>query len=398
MPLPKFNYFLYHPDTPALPGNEIWERPLPMNRKNIQKAGNSFPTHGDYFFAARSFLEKNRFGNLLSALCQCTEQSVSPEDICEINIFLEKHGEFYHPARVEVSVRPPQGMISGDVFSFVLNAAVSDTGRDYIRNEYHFLEKLNTDFSGSFLPRVYARGAGLSEKSLEIPMFLGEWFDGYHEFHISRNEQEKMGICVWDTAKGNFFLPRDVTKDVYRQAGRILTFYYNMETGEQIYPWHHAAGDFVIRFDKARGIGLKLITVRKYLSSFENKADDIASLMERLLVFLCNLSMRIRLDRLDGIGDMAWADEIAVWGMLDGFFESLASKPSPDFLPAPADLCFRAYLSSCTQAYLYELCEALVDTCNPQSPEVPVMKKYLKEHAAALYRAISLNISEISDE
>jgi hypothetical protein len=43
----------------------------------------------------------------------------------------------------------------------------------------------------------------------------------------------------------------------------LLTAYYNIDTGEQIFPWHHAAGDFVVT-PLAEGFPVKLIAVRGY--------------------------------------------------------------------------------------------------------------------------------------
>ena len=101
-------------------------------------------------------------------------------------------------------------------------------------------------------------------------MFLGEWFEGYNEFHISLDPaDEKHKIIVWDHEHGNYFLSTDQTKALYRQAAKILTCYYNVETFEQISSWHHAAGDFVLKCQNDE-IDLKLITVRQYRPMFGN--------------------------------------------------------------------------------------------------------------------------------
>lgn len=76
-----------------------------------------------------------------------------------------------------------------------------------------------------------------------------------------------------------------------------MTCYYNAETFEQIFPWHHAAGDFVIKLQK-NNMKMKLITVRQYAPMLENKNEtaknntdsDIYLMLEAMLVFFLNLS------------------------------------------------------------------------------------------------------------
>jgi len=217
---------------------------------------------------------------------------------------------------------------------------------------------------------------------------------GYNEFHISFDpEDEKHKIVVWDYVNGNYFLTTDQATNLYRQAARILTCYYNVETFEQISSWHHAAGDFVLKCRNDK-IGVKLITARQYRPMFENnginKDPDMELILEALLVFFLNLTVRMRLDRLGGVGEIVWSDDTSVDGILKGFFESLALKTSNVSLPEPLIDCFRNHLLSCSQSDLFGLSQAMVDAYNPQSPEIPVIKKNLKRHVKILFNAIKM--------
>ena len=58
-------------------------------------------SHGDYFTAVRNFLEQDGYEIITRAVSQQTRRDITSEEIEEIRIFLEKHGEFYHPARIE---------------------------------------------------------------------------------------------------------------------------------------------------------------------------------------------------------------------------------------------------------------------------------------------------------
>ncbi|MCK5195868.1 MAG: hypothetical protein KAQ71_18795, partial [Desulfobulbaceae bacterium] len=290
-------------------------------------------------------------------------------------------------ARIEANV-------NGDVVSFVVNVAVSCAGKESIQREYNILQRLNSNFPFSFLPKVYGKAMADTKKNLKVSMFLGEWFKGFNEFHISKDpSDEKERIIVWDTERGNFFLTDEQTLALYRQAAMILTCYYNIETFEQISPWHHAAGDFVIKLFNNK-VKARLVTVRQYAPMFEkNEMEDQDKgadlILEALLVFFLNLSIRMRLDRLDGVEKIVWSDDVAVEGTLQGFFQGLALKPSVDLLQDSVVDCFRKHLLSCSQADLFDLSQAMVNAYNPRAPEVPVIKHNLQNHVMILYKSIN---------
>lgn len=388
---PRFNYFLSHKKNPVKKYSQIWSTPLPLNRHQAGEhlrleAGISI-SHGDYFCAARDFLKKNSFEIVTRAISQRLHRNINTEEIKEINICLEKYGEFYHPARIET-------VADWKEILFVLNVAISNAGNESMQREYRLLQKLNREFPFSFIPKVYGQGQICSKSNLQIRMFLGEWFEGFNEFHISRDPIDKINrINVWDPEKGNFFLTAEQTLEIYSQAAMILTCYYDVETLEQIYPWHHAAGDFVIKLINDK-IDVRLVTVRQYASMFEeNEMEDQDQgadlILEALLVFFLNLSIRMRLDRLDGVGEIVWSDNIAVEGTLKGFFEGLALKPPIDLLPLPLVDCLQKHLLSCSQADLFDLSQAIVNAYNPKAPEVPVIKHNLQSHVMILYKSIN---------
>jgi hypothetical protein len=384
---PHISYFISHRELPVTKNSDVWQKPLPLSRNLSVKQDKIFTSHGEYFCAVRTYFENTGFEIISRALSQRLRQMVKPGDIREIRIYLEKHGEFYHPARIE-TIAGRQNM------SFVLNVAVSEAGIQNIREEYHYLKKLNDEFPISFLPRVYGVGEVRTSVNRKIRMFLGDWFEGYHEFHISEDPfDQKTKILVWNDPNNRFYLSPRQSEELYRQVARILTYYYNVESFEQIFHWHHAAGDFVVRIDNT-GLDVKLITVRRYGPLFHNSvelintANNVELILQALLIFFLNLSIRMRLDRLDGVGDVIWADHLAVQSTLTGFLEGLALKPRISLMPDSIDRCFIYYLSACTKKDLYDLGKAAGNTFNRQAPEVPVVKKHLKAHVEALSQAI----------
>ena len=96
----------------------------------------------------------------------------------------------------------------------------------------------------------------------------------------------------------------------------------------------------------------------------------------------------MRLDRIDGVGEIVWSDPGAVQSTVEGLFDGLALKPAEPILPAAVDVCFKYYLSLCSQEDLYELSESILQTLHRAAPEVPVIRQHLAEHIRMLFQSI----------
>ena len=147
---PQFKYFLSPQKDPVQKDSQVWSTPLPLNRQQAAEplrpeTGISI-SHGDYFCAAGDFLGRNRFEIVTRAASQHLCRKIQLDEIKEINICLEKHGEFYHPARIEA-------VLKGVSIPFVLNVAVSEAGLNCIQKEYRLLKKLDANFSFSLVPQ-----------------------------------------------------------------------------------------------------------------------------------------------------------------------------------------------------------------------------------------------------
>lgn len=390
--MPRFKYFLSNVKNPVQKGNPIWSAPIPLNRQQSANAfesnGDIFINHGDCFLAAKDFLERDRYAVITQSISQHLHRNITSQEIEEIKIILDKHGAFYHPAKIEIVLKDVQ-------IPLVLNVAVTDVGKQCAQREYRLLKELNTQHPDSFIPKVYALGNVFTKMDqVETRMFLGEWFEGFNEFHMSLDPDDKeYKIIVWDHEHGNFFLTPHQTMELYRKAAKILTYYYNIETFEQIFSWHHAAGDFVLKCQED-DIKLKLVTVRQYRSMFEKSfaSEPINSdpdlILEALLVFFFNMAIKMRIDRLDGVGDIVWSDDVALKGILKGFFEALALKPLICAFAESLSDCFRQHLLSSSRADFFDLNHAIVHTYPSQAPEVPVIRQHLGKHVEDLYNAI----------
>jgi hypothetical protein len=390
--MPRFKFFLSSRNDPVIEDDFIWSTPIPLSRQQSANAfesnGAIFINHGDCFLAARDFLERDRYEIITQSVSQYLHGNITPDEIEEIRIYLDKHGEFYHPAKVEAVLQAVK-------IPFVLNVAVTDVGKQCAQREYRILKRLDTQYPDSFIPKVYALGNVFKKMDqVETRMFLGEWFEGFNEFHMSLDPSDgKYKIIVWDHEHGNFFLTPHQTMELYRHTAKILTYYYNVETFEQIFSWHHAAGDFVLKCQEDV-IELKLVTVRQYRSMYENTIvsesmePDSELILEALLVFFLNMAIKMRIDRLDGVGEIVWSDDVALKGILKGLFEALALKPNISVFSESLDNCFRKHLLSCSGEDFFDLNCGIVQTYPLQAPEIPVIRQHLGKHVEDLYNAI----------
>jgi hypothetical protein len=167
----------------------------------------------------------------------------------------------------------------------------------------------------------------------------------------------------------------------------ILTAYYNPATFEQIFAWHHAAGDFVVKQASGR-IDVKLVTVRKYAPLFTGVEADTEAIFQTLLLFLLNMSIRMRLDRLDGIGQFVWAGTQAVRGTLLGFLDGLALQARHQLIPEQLAQYAREYIKALPKNELHDLLSAIVGRYHPQMPELDLIRSQLSSHATAIKDAI----------
>ena len=388
MAAPRFEYFLETLGHPVEPGHPVWLRPLPMTRHGLDEPvppglrPDASISVGDYFQAVRAFLEGSGRDAFVRSLTRWGGDASAAETVL---IFLAKHGEYYHPARVITEIK-------GVVFRWVVNVAVSTAGISLLFKEFALLEKLGREFPVSYVPEVYGAGEVDGGRGRTLAMFLGQWFSGFHEFHLTRDATsgEEGALVVWDPENGRCQLNTAQAQAVYYQVARIHTHYLRLTDFVGIGAWHHAAGDFVVRLREDHP-EVRLITVREYLPLFRTRpatGDSVRSIklyLEALLIFLLNLSIRTRLDRLDGTGDLAWSDSIAVQATVAGLLDSLAERTAPFELPLPMELLFRRYLAACSKDDLLALCMAIAEkNYAPGSLEFSLLGTCLEEHAAEL--------------
>jgi hypothetical protein len=223
-------------------------------------------------------------------------------------------------------------------------------------------------------------------------MFLGDWFDGFHEFHLtSTNGEIEPGIVVWDGQAAPCLLSEKQEAALYRNMAMILTACYDPVTTHQIFPWHHAAGDFVVRLEKER-TAVKLITVRDYRPMNRSGATPTNEdeMLNMLQAFFLHLTLRMRLDRIDGVSEVAWAPDRCLTPVIEGFFQGLDLTARLNGFPEAFPRFFGQYLKQQCEADLRDRTEKITKSVfDRHSEERRVIEANLTHHAGTVSRLLA---------
>ena len=345
-----------------------------------------FLTLRDYFEAIKEFLLKDQGEPLVRVLEERLNKEIGLDSIHEILIRSEKHGALYHLASVEIFVDKKQT-------KFAVSTAFSERGKEWITNEYEVLNLLNSSFKLPYLPNVHLKGemkcqAG-NGKHETVSMLLSEWFEEYHEWHLSIDENNNdQKLFIWDFQNGNRYASKEEAFEIFRQASKILTLYYDTKNFNQIYPWHHAAGDFIVKTGD-RSIDVRLTTVREYQSIMNYLSEETVNPMIAIVYFFLNLTIRMRLDKLDGLGETVCAGDFSVNATTEGFFDAIRIMESEGryHLGRPKDLL--SLLKSFGEEEIRGLFHPLVDWYREgDTSEFRVIQANLRSHVNLLYHAL----------
>ncbi|RJQ65453.1 MAG: hypothetical protein C4519_28010 [Desulfobacteraceae bacterium] len=357
--------------------------PLPSERSTSLTAdtgGAAVITYGDYFTAVCDYLSQQHMAAPRAAAARLLGNPVSLERFTSIRIHLIKHGAFYHPALVTLK-------LDRICIPWALNVAVSTQGRKQLSVEVESLRKLNREFPEKWVPQIYHSGSGCAPGHPPIPMFSSQWFTGFHELHrCAADTPAQQQWQVWDSDHGPWRLDRAQVADFYRQALYILTCYFDPHTLNAILDWHHAAGDFIVQ-KNGPGLEVRLITVRRYARLFHlhaHEAIDLEFLMDAWAVFLMRTSLWMRLDRLDGVGELVWADDQTVAPMWQGFVQGIRRVAQRNAFPEAFIEAAMGYLAGHSAETWMDLGSEIIERFPAGLPEAVLMKRNLGRHAARL--------------
>jgi hypothetical protein len=266
-------------------------------------------TYGEYFTAIVRMLVRDdqAVPRMLAGSRGCP---TSPDKMV---LRAEKHGALYHPASLEmVWMQGAEDKVE-DGFRprFAVLTAISPRGRDALRREALVLESLRQTSGGALLPQPLAFRDEEAVTFLVVP-----WFSGFHEFHVAKDG----GFSLWDHDQGIRRLGAEQAREVFFQAGRILTLCLDPVTGACGHPWSHAAGDFIVRWDD-NGVQVRLTTIRGHGPLIETENP-----LSAMLAFVLDLALRMRLDRVEGVGGWGWLDQELMQAALSGFYAAVGER------------------------------------------------------------------------
>jgi hypothetical protein len=364
---------------------DLLDSPLPLDHTEFKGALQSFWTYQLYFKAIQEVLAKDSYKWLLEAAKRQLALPIGPSDLQKIFIYSEKHGNWYHPCKIEV-------ITSQGCARFALNVALTERGRAVMSQEIRALKYLAASFTFPWLPTIYYYEESVTipiianeNQALSLSLFLAQWFEGFHEFHLSLDPTDGLiKMILWDGSPKPNYLSKRQSGNVYFEISKILTLYYNHRNYDQIFPWYHGAGDFVVKLDGER-IEIRLITARQYGPLAD---PEEMSVEEALVFFFLNLSLRMRLDRLDGVGKIAWAGEDCLISTWEGFQEALRIEEKQGSLIPGFRKAFLKDLSRFSVEKLTERFQELLDSYNPNAPDLPVIKKNFVSHINQVFEVI----------
>jgi len=350
------------------------ERPAFCNeRLPGEQPGGAEPwTYGAYLGTVARLLSRNSFNVLKKILKRQPRPAPELEDASDIRLISEKHGAICCVSCLQIQ-------FVGDIRSFAVNCAFSAEQQAFIGVEVKLLSALHSRFGLPFLPLPF-----VSAGAPGLKLFVAEWFENHQEFHLAGGSAGDPSMAVWGQDGRRRLLDREKTIELYAQASEILTSYLDSRSFSQIYPWHHAAGDFVID-DSRNPPSLRLTTVRGYRPLLSRKSGSKDRMLGSLHYFV-NLSIRMRIDRLDGTGELAWAGPECLAGVIRGFAAAWQEKGKKGGLPEAEEI-FALFLALSPDQRL-DFCGAVAEAGLVEADEGNFLCPRLPGHVAELSDAL----------
>ncbi len=338
----------------------------------------------NYFQSLKEILSWNDGEPLRTALAEIEGHSVAPDALNSVTLESIKHGAFYHVARVEVETS------SGDRHAFALNTAVTPTARKALDREWLTLRALSASPVKGYIPRCFWKGGGECSDLHGVPVrfacFLAQWFEGFHEWHfVPFEEGRSHRIQVWDGTEGGRILSKRDAGSVLATAARILTLGLDRRSFEHIFPWHHAAGDFIVRTGEG-GIQLRLVSARGR-QVWVPAGKDLHERLAAAMSFLFGLSFRLRIDRIGGTGPLVWLDFEFCPPIIEGFFQGWSEGQGPERGKETEALKNACRKLSAREWLLFG--EVLEDRLVVDPEEKTLVSRMLPAHARDLARVFS---------
>ena len=338
----------------------------------------------DYFVAIKDFILQKNGAPLIGILSRIWGRQTTLNDIETILIRYEKYGTLYQIGSVEI-------IGAHNNIKFGTSMALTPDTKAQMALEYEIIEELNKGLDITCLPEMFLKTVIRVEKhdvTETVVISLFEWFEGYHEWHVKKDDDGKEHMVIWDLQKGYRFATDKQAYDIIQQASKILTLYYNIQTYHQIFPWHHGSGDFVVKFEGDK-TDVRLITVRGYGPLVLYKAHEFVDPLKALVLFFLSLTVKMRMDKDEGMGGPVWADSITPLPVINGLLEGLRIQETKGMSPPNGEAMVRHILKDMDIDEIKAMLDSQLNIYKNIDPfDSEVITEYLDRHAEEVFQAI----------
>ncbi|MEA2040729.1 MAG: hypothetical protein U9N82_13030 [Thermodesulfobacteriota bacterium] len=373
-------YLFASPQGDARLNQEMLERPFLLEPFQPHP----FMLLEDYFVAIKDFILQKNGVLLIGILSRIWGRQVALSDIKTILIRYEKYGALYQIGSVEI-------IGAHDKSKFGTSMALTPNAKAQMALEYEIIEELNKGLDIRYLPEMYLKTVIRVERNditETVVISLFEWFEGYHEWHVKKDDDGRERIVIWDLQNGNRFATDKQAHDIIQGASKILTLHYNIQTCNQIFPWHHGAGDFVVKLEEDK-VDVRLITVRGYRPLVLYDAHEFVDPLKALVLFFLSLTVKMRIDKDEGMGGPVWADSITPLPVIDGLLEGLRLQENRGMCPPNGEAMVRHVLKDMDMDEIKAMLYSQLNSYKHIDPvDSEVITGYLDRHAEEVFQAI----------
>ena len=374
------------PGRDMIPDQEYLQRPFLID----PKTQHPFLTLAEYYNMLEHFVFSH-MDVLLCLLKKKTGQKISTDQISRITITSEKHGAFLHISRlcVHLAARPERVLCC-----FALSTAIGESRGRLLAREFETIRTLSAKYDNSWLPEVYLTDSFQVENTNEskevFTIMLSQWLDGFCEWHLDfYHGKSAQYVHIWDNENGDKFLTVEKAGELFRKIAMALTCYYDVLNYDQICLWHNAAGDFIVRTSD-RPLDVKLTTVRDYRPLMDYRSEVLYHPFIPLLYFFLDLILRIRLDRINGTGEMIWGQPEIVRMAMKGFQDGMAALLQKGHYPIEQPEDFISLLKTFSREEVITIMNPLLGYYRSlNSTECDFIESHIKDHVDDVVTALN---------
>ena len=135
---------------------------------------------------------------------------------------------------------------------------------------------------------------------------------------------------------------------------------------------------------------VRLVTIRDYGPVVDFTTGKRAGKLLALILFFLHLTIQMRFDRLDGVGEVVWADDYCLEGVVAGFFEGLVlgnNAKARRGMPPQEEV--RALLRSFAHDDWHQFMQEYLDTYDLSQEELSITQEHSDAHLNRLQQVLA---------